>query len=428
MRNLSVILLFFSVTFSAFAVTKGDGELFRAQYNKTKDHGNKVYKELFSDNGDTARAFSPCMGDTEWEKKPVTALDYFNNNVKGHQYVYMLVAHELVEKGGRFCETLISAQRDGSASRPYTVYYKPKDARCYWMCQAGFYGEGCKFKQPTSCVSDFPWETKYRPYLGLTEDKFNTSNLQSVHNHIAWTEEHSENIEENIPMLYSNLYYQCNDTNRERDFNKMAGWKQQEHDVIVGIVGKTKQNMFRSAVVLVRAGGTRNQVQYPTAAWPVVSYYPNDDVGIDLVLDGYEKTGNAYELKKTGVVCSIRNLCPSTPAAKYDSTQHKIELYAEGKRETVDCVSYFRCKSGAFASKTDFTCIECGGLKEGVASDGTCMKCSTGKVYKNGECIDATPYSKAFLRTGPNGDVNDLSKQCWIKDNPDDYKECIAGE
>lgn len=408
MKQVVVFLVSILMFGGAFGATKVDGEAFR-----------KVYHV------DDKEELGVCGGDTEWEAVDLgESKEYYDNNVKDRQYVYMLVARELVENGGKFCETLISAKRDSSASRPYTVYYDvPNGGRCYWMCKDGLYGEGCKFKRPTSCVSDFSWD-KYKEYLGQ-DGSINKSDGVSVHNHLKMNNV-GDSIEEDIPMLYSNRYFQCNGgTKKERDFKNMVGYKQQEHDVIVGIVAQRSEGWYRSAPVFVRAGGTRNQVSFPNAAWPVVFYYPNDDVAVDLVLDGYKNNGVNY-FTMDGSVCNVGRLCPSTPAEKYDSTQHEIHEYKkEDEKETTDCASYFRCKSGAFASKTDFKCVECGGVKNGQAQDGTCLRCPTGKYYHKASktCKDANSIPKTSLRTTSDSE----GKPCWLKDNPDDYKECIFG-
>ncbi|MEE1110658.1 MAG: hypothetical protein UIH99_00415 [Alphaproteobacteria bacterium] len=373
-----------------------------------------------------------CGGETPWE-----ANNSGTTSPDPEDDVYKLyyVAHKIVEHGGYFCGTWVSASTGGIGDRTHTVYYAADDQNCLWLCEDGFYGEDCAYNSPTQCNE-----------TGVFPEGANATELISSG---YLSEGGSNNIEENISMLFYDQYHNCSHLSSYlRDFKKMSSWPDQEHDVVLVIKGlgsgikndpvegsEAKQSEVQNVTFTVmplnvRAGKTKNCAGILREAWPVMGY-----VGTEKILcpDGWRLSSDKKKCEKVlnSEICDLEKLCQVTPRESYVKGMHSIN--GEASKYDQSCRStetIFRCAmaSQGFRAKDDFECIPCPGPKQGVAKNGVCITCDNGYIFDEEakSCVQAGQLSQAALRVGRDrDDSKDLGAQCWIKDGPTEYRECI---
>ncbi len=321
-----------------------------------------------------------------------------------------MVAYNIVEHGGYFCTVYIGAKSDCVGCDSYTVYYADPNEDCFWLCESGYFGEGCASNTPTMCNATFSKS------LG---DNYG----ELISNPGSWN-----NVENEISMLVNDNYHDCSSLGDTccRDFNKMASWPDQEHDVVLA-VKSIEDTTFTVMPLNVRAGKVKNLASMLRLAWPVTGFVGNSKI---LCPDGWRLNSAKTKCEKVSEqisdICSMENLCATTPRESYVEGMHTIVTGTNG--ESSDCKN-FRCASSGqgFKAKNDFECIDCPNPRQGVDNDGVCITCETGYIFNttSKKCDEAVALSQTAMRVGPNTTSDKLEDQCWIKDSPTEYRDCI---
>lgn len=180
--------------------------------------------------------------------------------------------------------------------------------------------------------------------------------------------------------------------------------------------------------------------------------------GLDLLCPGFDRSKydnkihelntNKFEYKnwrtkEAGTDALIADKCNSACSQKTGDelqicskscSDRYNQLYASAD---ATC-TIFVCKDGmGYASDPkisgDYTCVSCAISADatihpkrlGLGANGMCITCEIGKVYSDGQCVDATPLNQREL-VGVGEAIQSLDEQCWTKANPDEYKKCIS--
>lgn len=412
MKYLFCFFYFVFCCSGSFAASKETGQQFRDDWGVTEN-------------------WKSCSGETAWnkEKNRDDAWQRYKER-KGVQEVLLLVARDIRAHGAYFCTMHVGGMRHHCLSESYTAYYETKEKFCFWACEEGYAGDGCLegqgFDSCNANVFDFFKDVSGYGVLQNGE----TSSLSS----------NPANIEDDVPMFSMNNYIKCSGGD-DYDFQKMQALVQ-EHDVILAIKDiDLKNNQLMAQPVVVRAGMIKNfNLEFGLssysycehAAWPVLDWDQHSQK--KLCPDGWKHTSKGCELSDAKV-CALETLCPSTPSDKFNAsihtTENKKKYVNSGLSLPSDCSTVFRCRTGAFASTTDFSCVECSGATMGPGVDGTCLKCPTGFLYDREDLQCKEPeinLSHVDMLYGKGkAEATELSELCWYYLDPKCYKSCVVG-
>ena len=310
--------------------------------------------------------------------------------------VLMLVAREVNEHGAYFCPTTIHAKHR-SWGNAWTLYAESAQGAqpCYWLCKAGYSGEGCSKTTPDGCDS-----------VPLNRDDFDNLTMSD-----------SPQVESVIPMFHLGEREACG-----VNYN-------QEHDMILAVSDwlSSGHGAWASPFVVRARRESYNNSKSGVEVWPVgeatllckngyiVNKENNDCIAIDEAM------------------CAINQMCPDWPSSAYNGLTMVVEYY-----EPSNCYKY-RCieKGYAFASSAEKTCSFCTtNIRNGVSpEDGTCIKCDVGKIFNEnakdqGYCSTAVSYINSDLQYGKGKNKSiDINQQCWTSADldPTDYINCVKG-
>ena len=413
---LSVLLSLCNIS-NLYAGVKEDGALYREQWGMDSFPDARYCVNSLSNAGISHH--TDCDAKYSAESSVRICLNQRLNNNENYGGAFY-IAHEMNKGGAKFCRTIIGADRSNCSDRPATRYYNG-GGECFWLCYPGFHGSGCsKVNVADTCMG---------------KDAFSEANYSwqgYMHKYSP-----SDNIKETIPMFYHGYYHYCGDKGRD----VLDSEKQQEHDVVLAIQKITKNDTDNSLQFLVfplvvRAGGTQGcTYASQNYAWPMVGFLTDKDSdgnyinGKYLCPEGWKNTdGKCTQDLTSGSACEISNLCENFSRDGFDPKKYKIH-----SRDGGVCAEY-RCIVGAFASKTDHTCVPCPATGADIPSlyyvdeDGLCQKCEVGQWPVGGECKTATSLSHNKMQYGQEGvPATVSSNDCWTMTAPDNYKACVVG-
>ena len=258
MKKISLFALLLSISYvsTAPAQVKTDGEQYAPQWDVVSQDTCKGTGEEagWSDFADyNASKFARNMMQNRAD-----------NTDLGYGAVYY-VAREMNDNGYKFCKTVIAADRDGGCTKkPYTTYYDVAgNTGCFWLCANGHWGDGCS---QSSFVTGDTGTKVHDDRTGIADGKI--KQLASIKNiRLSAT-----NIEDEIPMLKSNVSGDCSKLDRVN----LNSNKSQEHDtvlVIKSVVVDGSNVTYTIQPLAVRAGGYTGCLWGgDDAAWPMVAW------------------------------------------------------------------------------------------------------------------------------------------------------------
>lgn len=312
--------------------------------------------------------------------------------------ILVMVAREVNENGARFCPTTIYAEKK-KRGNAWTLYSEPAQGvqPCYWLCKAGYGGEGCQSTDISGCDS-----------VPLRRDDFNSLTMAR-----------DPQFEDSIPMFHWNQYKGCGVN------------KGQEHDMILMISDWLPSGHGAYAapfVIRARREGYKSK-RGGIDAWPAGE-------STLLCKNGYtvNAAGNDCEPVDANT-CALTNICDGWSSSAFDETTMLMEYDDSVGRS---CYTY-RCREAgyAFPSIGDKTCQPCTtSLRGGVSpADGTCVACELGQIFDetasaSGYCVPADAYTRTDMQYGVNQtkDSAPLDDQCWMMFEPDEYSACVRGQ
>lgn len=317
-----------------------------------------------------------------------------------------LLAYESSVGGVRICPTQVESRRKGTG-RSWTEYRQVGgDSACFWACLPGYGGSECKEKVDPADSS------MYVDTSTVSEADFASLNATTS----------GPNVEQSVLMFETNEGVKC----------KSKSWKA-EHDMVLSVTdfdNSGKGVYVRPTVVRANrvGGGTCT-----STSWPEL-YKAEDSDRVLLCLPGYQPETRLKGLVKKCVpineaaasTASGLPWCSGFTEEKYSAARHKRVLSDDGT-----CVS-FRCKAAdqGFVSETDLNCVKCSSDMHGgvSAKTGVCVKCLTGSMFKDGECIESDVLKKEDLMSEKNKDgvKLDVKEQCWAMTTNMDYVGCMV--
>ena len=122
-----------------------------------------------------------------------------------------------------------------------------------------------------------------------------------------------------------------------------------------------------------------------------------------------------------------------------NSKTYASDVYAGESEQWVGKCALMKCKDATKNFKADWLatsdvgCYDCTGKpgRYGVNKKGVCEQCADKKEIfsaNTGTCVTALTATKNDMRYGVGNDSsNKLEDQCWAKDTPTDYKNCVVG-
>ena len=454
MNRVSLIALLLVASFAnnAGAATKADGAAFASKWG-VDTSSSPTWRCQGS--ATEQLGISTASTNTKWHKNLKTTL-YSGSWSPGAVYY---IAHEMTERGYKFCKTVISADRTNCTLNSYTQYYYNEkltnNPDCFWLCLPGYFddGTGCNAKTMTDMsLPDLKVHTDRKPYATGKIKLLNGSAFRY------------KNLENSIPMLVQDRYINCDNgtqsTLREQN-------KKQEHDVIL-VIREIKVDSGKNTVeyivgpMVVRAAGTTGKCTEVTSqtAWPLATFTgttnntmcpgnflhqtnaEGKNVGGCVVpasaVEAAE-TSAAEQAEYKAAVSKAKSLeeqglailCQNWPKEKYDNKIHVLKAatfeYANWRvmpenydkaddntnwtygDATATC-TIFRCKDGQGYAKDptvsgDFTCVNCNTSTDttihptrlGTGKDGVCKVCSVGEIVDTGVCVKAKQIHKFYM-------------------------------
>ncbi len=454
MNKVSLFALLLAVSFvnDTTAATKADGASFATKWNVDTSSSpswrcqGSATKQL---------GISTAGTNNKWHKNLKTTL-YSGSWSPGAVYY---IAHEMTERGYKFCKTVISADRSNCTTDSYTQYYYneklTKSPDCFWLCLPGYFddGTGCNAKTMTDMSL---------PDLKVHMDRkaYATDEIKLLNG----TAFRYKELEKSIPMLVQDRYINC-DNNTQSTLRQQT--KKQEHDVIL-VIKKIAVDSVKNTVeyvvspMAVRAAGTTGQCHEVTSqtAWPLATFtgtsnntmcpgnflHQTDETGKSI--GGCVMPASAVEAAETSAAeqaeykaavskaksleeQGLAILCQNWPKEKYDNKVHVLkaatfeysnwrvmpENYDKADDNTnwtygdaTATCTIFRCKDGQGYAKDptvsgDFTCVNCNTSTDttihptrlGTGKDGVCKVCSVGEIVEDGICVKAKQIHKFYM-------------------------------
>ena len=306
--------------------------------------------------------------------------------------ILVMVAREVNENGARFCPTTIYAEKK-KRGNAWTLYSEPAQGvqPCYWLCKAGYGGEGCQSTDISGCDS-----------VPLRRDDFNSLTMAR-----------NPQVESAVAMFHWDQYNDCG-------LNKG-----QEHDMILAVSDwlASGHGVWAAPYVLrARREGWKSK-RGGIDAWPAAE-------ATLLCKNGYtaNAAGNDCEpIDET--TCNLTQTCSDWPSGGFDEATMMLEF-----NDIRGCFQY-RCreKGYAFPSTSDRTCQPCTENLRGGASpeNGVCIQCDIGEIFDEtasnvNYCIQADGYDKPAMQYGTNqSKQTPLNRQCWMIAEAEAYAECV---
>ncbi len=317
-----------------------------------------------------------------------------------------LLAYESSTGGVRICPTQVESRRKG-IGRSWTEYRQVGgDSACFWACLPGFAGRSLF----SSCNKEVdPADSSmYVDTSTVSEADFLSLNATIF----------GLNVEQDVLMFETNEGVKC----------PTRSWKA-EHDMVLSVTGfvpSGKGVFVRPTVVRANrvGGGTCT-----STSWPEL-YPAKDSKEVLLCLVGYRPSDDNKDCVAINAAAAARASglpwCSGFSQEKYSVARHKSVLSDDGT-----CAS-FRCKAAdqGFVSETDLNCVKCSSDMHGgvSAKTGVCVKCLTGSMFKDGECIEADVLKKEDLMSEKDkaGKDLDVKEQCWAMTTNMDYVACMV--
>lgn len=353
----------------------------------------------------------PCIGAS---KNNCTSKSFVNPQYNDEYGVLMMVAVNTTEGGAYFCPVSVIA-KNKNKDHSWTRYFKAGD-NCVWLCRKGRSGEKCELSdtEEGSCDTSLLRQSDYDSVVAVGDSA------------------DAIDVENDVAMWGANSFANCYDWPEKNTTKSKAFVKGEEHDLILAIsdwlpsghgawvkpymVRAERQGWedMKSWINIYPASSTQNNTSSQTTAMLACK--------------------NGYKVNSTNTdcvpinrdACSDVRLCPDWFEANLNTDIHV--------QSTVGSCIQWRCKENAYAlSKVGGSqCVPCGpSQRNGInPENGTCVSCPQGSVFSKtaantGYCADAYVLDKVALQYGSAGAGTEIQKQCWIKANVTDYKDCV---
>ena len=341
MKKISLFVLLLCISYvstapaddaSAYIQNKVDGEDFRPKWGVADNIAG--YKCLAS-GSDYGWSTNHTNTNTKWQKYLRDNLMDSHGYGKGAMYY---VATYMSDKGYKFCKYIFGGGRGDCYSNSWTGYWPADNQDCFWLCEQGYYGEGCESTELTTAKHDLSKDEARKSYIDGKTHGLVITNF-TAHG----------NQENNIPMFLPNQYVSCGSVNRQISMTKMG--PKQEHDVVLVAKSMTVSSdktsiKYTVQPMVVRAAGTAGclGIKASRAAWAFTQFVakertdlcPSDtkyseSVGACIVDESAitsqtEKTEYEAEITKAKSLeeQGLAILCPGFTKEKYDNKVHVL--------------------------------------------------------------------------------------------------------
>ena len=367
----------------------------------------------------------------------------------------MLIARELNENGAYFCPTIIGGDKKRwelsrtGWNQPYWTIYKEVAVvdvnSCFWVCKAGFYGDGCQQTTSTTC-------------------NLQTISKENWSNDAFAIRKASRDVESEVAMFYQSVKDACGNKCRSVTCSPY------EHDMVLGVVGWLPgKHGVKAQPFVIRGGFDPGAVtRYAEGGYTRSGIFKGWNYGPGRVVAYAVGTPtllcrNGYEPNFTNTDCVPidSDLCEVTEAAnsgntcgdKYGEFYDLDDFNAETMKlhffesepaysssgKHVATVHYncwgILCTTPGYGFDPNVsraTCVDCGvsDPRNGVNWFGKCVRCDVGEIFDSatGTCLTTTALSRDRLYYGPGKDENTaIIEQCWVEPDMYSYSDCVWG-
>ncbi len=327
------------------------------------------------------------------------------HNANVPAFTFML-ARKVNANGAYFCPTTFLRKSSGNGA---SIFAEPTGNReCRWLCKEGWTGQECN--TPTN---EYKGACDVWPFL------------QTAYDNVA-PDPHYVNMEWDFKYVKSDAWWWCTYTGG-------AGQSNSEHDIVIAI------NRFLPSGngALARQMEVSARYSYIASKYDLQVYPAQNSNDYLLCKPGYKQNAAYTDCEpinpsECNQAIMSQKMCSGWDLSQFDEKIHTAELVG-------GCYKY-KCKQAnyTFASVSDHTCIECAkGLRGGPhPTDGTCVKCDTGRVFNaedsaNEYCPMALGLTHSDMIWGKDktkGDyktILDIKQQCWTKASPAEYRDCV---
>ena len=300
------------------------------------------------------------------------------NNAGDEAIIMIYSARIIVKNGGYFCATQIRSRNKGKSGCPeiWTQYQNPDgdfEKNCFWLCEPGHSGEGCKSGRITSAAQCM--------YTNLTPDVLRDG--------ISYNETGSNDRASVEANMYSNTYQGFFKAEYRRK-------KSDESDVILAAQSylPNGHGIVASPATVAAHGGMWTNDDY-SDTW-LDCKYGDSNLTITAKTANYQtKTLCMPGFDGPGCTTSICSEC-TDPLTRFNETTGYCS----------DCIeNHIHDKSGK--------CVPCAAGETAVPEKDICLVCKKTEYIKDGECTPRDQISKQELFN------------CYPNENATDFALCI---
>jgi len=301
-------------------------------------------------------------------------------NADDEAIVMVYAARAIVPHGGKFCATQLRSRNEGKNGCPkiWTSYQQPDgdvDKTCFWLCEPGYSGAGCKRKPVTDAES------------------------------CAYTKMTKENIASFVQ------YNQTGDWDRNEVESAMRGNGNQAFFVFGA--GKPKSGNEFDVILAAKSflENGRGIVASPASFTAHGGFWSAADYS-----DQYTKckSGNSnLTITDTNAHYRTKILCmPGFDGEDCTTTYCKtcddaLAKYNDKTGSCSDCIeNHIRNKEGK--------CEKCPAGTTAVQDKKICLECKKTEYVKDGECVPRDVIEKSVLYN------------CYPNENANDFKACVS--
>lgn len=281
-------------------------------------------------------------------------------NAENEAILIAYIARVIVEHGGYFCATQIRARAiGGGCATAWTGYQNPSgnySATCFWLCEPGYHGEGCK-SGGTKSVDDC---------------RYTKLSVETLSQGISYQDQTS-NVDES----------QVEDTMRENNYQGFFRFsdpynRADEQDTILAARSflENGHGIIASPATVSAFGGGWTRDDY--SDYRNGCGYGTTDIGIT------DRT--ASYVRKTLCMPGFDGPgCTSTVCRECDSP---LEKYNESTRSCTDCIENH-------VRNADGKCEKC--PADSTVVNGACLSCDKTEYIKDGKCKPRKQIAKGVL-------------------------------
>ncbi|MCQ2598990.1 MAG: hypothetical protein MJ187_01260 [Alphaproteobacteria bacterium] len=385
-----------------------------------------------------------------------------------------LIAEKIYENGAQFCPYQMQCNNKDKEKYSYTNYYYPMCSSnrqctandCITLCKSGYTGDGCTQRVSGATTKDTTdYSTKFNNIKLKTSGGKDGEREKYVLGFKQWGKDPEHDVVLGVVKYLKHgviarpVQFDCHrkdykvarsyvDNVAETGTKKLlcaAGYTANaaETDCVTNWCTGYTENQFNSTQHTEFSDGTCSKFKCKDSSKGFADTAKRDCVKCDngIADDGTCKPAPKAEPVPDALIpepqtepaqetqtapASKPKFCPGFPATDFDASIHE-SLSENG------CIKYF-CKDNdmAFTKSGDYTCDVCNtDAKTGIDSNGVCVKCNTGDIFKGNTCVSTEPMEKNYLLYGPtktNGGQKWNENWCWTKMDPDEYATCVKNK